>query len=400
MHIVKHSLLLLVAITLAGCSTSQARTDRDSLPRPPASHDSTQAPLTLEQMFAQDDFDLPHALLLFSRENAAEFFGAGEQGPELALWHDRFEKYTDELKRSLRRDTSPRQRLLTLIEFVHAKLGLRFDPADPRGYSPENLFFDRVITRRAGYCVTLSLAYIVFGQAAGLNVTAVRIPGHFAVKYVDDQGPEKLITLVESTRQGALLDELEVWSKYRFSVQSVEAGCYLTPLTDKQIFSVLYNNLAGVTHLAGNDTRALERYDYSLRLWPFQPEPLYNRALIQRNLGMSQPALRDLNAAIRIDPNFTHALLARAGVLFEAGETLAARNDLSLALRQRPDWPEPHLLDATLAASEGRFDDARAAFMRALERDPDNKAAHAGLAPIERALGNEEAARKHEAAAR
>jgi regulator of sirC expression with transglutaminase-like and TPR domain len=347
-------------------------------------------------MLAQEDFDLPRALLLFSREHRAEFAGAEAELPDVEAWLERFHKYAEELRRELRRAPSPRMRLLALIEFVHDKLGLRFDASDPNGYSHENLFFERVITRRTGYCVTLSLAYVIFGQAAGMNVAGVRLPGHFVVVFVDGEGREKVEALIEATAQGALLDELEVWAKYRFSVQSVEAGCYLRPLTDRQIIGVLYNNLAGLTHLKGNETLALERYNLSLELNANNPEALYNRALIHRNAGMSQPALKDLNAALRLDPNFTMALVARAGLLFEAGEIESGKKDLALALRQRPEWPEPHLLEGTLAAREGRLQDAKAAFERALERDPGNRDAHRALAQIERKLGNEEKAREHE----
>lgn len=388
---------LWATLLLGACSTSQARAVRGTS-APDAPEASAPQAESLDQLLSQDDFDLPRSLLLFSQEYAAEF---GVEPPEsVDAWQERFARYTSELKRDLKRDALPRARLLTLIEFVHGKLGLRFDSADMQGHDPQNLFFDNVITRRQGYCVTLSLAYIVFGQAAGLEVYGVRIPGHFAVQFKDFSGEEKFTALVESTAQGSLLDELEVWARHRFSAQSVEAGCYLTPLTDRQILAVMYNNLAGLTHLRGDSAKALERYNRSLELGPNNPEALYNRALIQRNLNLAQPALRDLNAAIRLDPNFTLALLARAGLLFEAGETEAGRQDLALALRQRPEWPQPHLLEGTLAASEGRLEDARAAFERALQRDPMSKDAHKALAQVERKLGNHQKAAEHEAAAR
>ncbi len=395
----KRALPLLLFLFLTACSTSQARGNHDA-PPPERGNDQPTPTQNLSQMLDQDDFDLPRALLLFSHEYETEMFGASADVPDPEAWSDRFERYTHELKRELLRDTSPRQRLLTLIDFVHGKLGLHFDSSDPYGHDPENLFFDRVINRRRGYCVTLSLAYVVFGQAAGLNVAGVRIPGHFAVMFVDGQGPDKVQALIESTASGAVLDELEVWSKYRFSVQSVEAGCYLTPLTDKQILGVLFNNLAGLTHLRGNDALALRRYNVSLELAPANPEALYNRALIQRGLEMPQPALKDLNEAIRLDPNFTLAFVARAGLLFEAGEIESGKRDLAVALRQRPEWPQPHMLDGTLAAKEGRFEDAQAAFERALDRDPKNKDAHGALAQMLRKLGKVEEAKKHEAMAK
>ena len=155
---------LWATLLLGACSTSQARAARGTS-APDAPEASAPQAESLDQLLSQDDFDLPRSLLLFSREYAAEF---GVEPPEsVDAWQERFARYTSELKRDLKRDATPRARLLTLIEFVHGKLGLRFDSADMQGHDPQNLFFDNVITRRQGYCVTLSLAYIVFGQAAG-----------------------------------------------------------------------------------------------------------------------------------------------------------------------------------------------------------------------------------------
>ena len=55
---------------------------------------------------------------------------------------------------------------------------------------------------------------------------------------------------------------------------------------------MLYNNLAGLGHLAGNINLSLRRYNFALELMPNNPEALYNRALIHRGLDMPQPPLK------------------------------------------------------------------------------------------------------------
>lgn len=372
------SVLLLL---LAGCA-SQGRGGETRPDEGGERHEALPGRETdLDVLLERDDFDLPLALLLFRNRYAPEFFGEQAEPVHIDAWLSDFESLTDELRSELRRCRSARQRQQTLADFLHVRLGLRFDPQDEQGLRPENLFFDLVLQRKRGYCVTLSLAWIVFGQAAGMDITGLRAPGHFLVRFRD--ADEHYETLAETTNFGSPVDETELWAEHRFSAQSVEQGVFLTSLSDREIFSTLYNNLAGLTHYRGDDALAMQRYSRALELAPNNVEALYNRALLQERADEAQPALRDLNEALRLDPNFTLALLARAGLYWNAGEQELSRKDLALALRQRPDWPEPHLLDGTLLAQEGRYEEAREAFQRALRADPENPDALEALARLE-----------------
>lgn len=393
--------LLLLLILLAGC-TSQTRefagSDAESYAQQVDSPSASN--LTLEQMLERDDFDLPRALLLFSEKYYPEFAGLHEHNVDVESKLARFEGYTNQLKLALNRDRSPRQRVRTLIDFIHIKLGLRFDSRDSGGEDPENLFFDRVLQNRFGYCVSLSMAYLVFGQAAGLDVKGMRIPGHFVVRYKDtDTDGTPFDVILETTAFGDVRDDMWYWSEHRFSATSVENGIYLTPLTDREIFGTLYNNLAGITYIRGNHKLAVERYSRALELAPNNAECMYNRAIVLRGLDNDQQALKDLNEAIRLDPNFTLAYIARAGLLWENDEREAAREDLLEAMRKRPKWPQPHMLDGMFLYESGQVDAARQAFLKALELDPEYKSAHVALAELEQKAGNHQKAREHAVAA-
>ena len=373
-------LLTAAALLLTSCATqSRPVSDRDGS-RPIVS--TSEAPRTLDELLEREDFDLARALLLFSAEYRREF-EPGADRPDIEAMLEVFEAWTDELKREIRRAGGPRARLRTLVDFIHLKLGLRFDAGDMVGQKPDNLFFDRVLQRRYGYCVTLSAAYLVFGRAAGLDVSGVRLPGHFAVLYRDREGREVYETLVETTDFGRPRDEAWYWSKHRFSTQSVEAGVYLTPLNNHQVMGTLFNNLAGLTYLRGLNELAEKRYTRALELAPKNAEALYNRALVRRQLGRAVDAMEDVNHALRLDPNFVTAMLLRSGLLWEGGEREQARKVLDRALLLRPDWPEPHILDGKFLAEQGRVDDAKASFERALEADPGNQDALIAMKQLE-----------------
>lgn len=50
-------------------------------------------------------------------------------------------------------------------------------------YEPDNVYINRVIDRRVGIPITLSLIYILVGKRANLPVYGIGIPGHFVVRY-------------------------------------------------------------------------------------------------------------------------------------------------------------------------------------------------------------------------
>ncbi|MCA8918117.1 MAG: tetratricopeptide repeat protein [Planctomycetes bacterium] len=399
------AVVLVLAVVVTGCASQTRSGDSIGRTLPAATNGSSSASiddpeLSLEQMLEEDDFNLARALLLFSEEYYPEFAGVSSHDIDIDARLKRFDTYTTQLRDALRRDNSPRQRVRTLVDFIHIKLGLRFDGRDQRGENPDNLFFDRVLQNRYGYCVTLSLAYLVFGQGAGLDVSGVRFPGHFAVLYKDtDTNGTPYETILETTDFGDTRDEVYYWSEYRFSATSVENGVYLTPMTDKEIVGTLYNNLAGITYAGGDSNLAIQRYTRALELAPNNAEALYNRAIVESGIEEDRDALKDLNEAIRLDPNFTLAFIARSGLLWSAGERDAAFADLAEAKRKRPEWPQTWMLEGMFQFEQGDLDAARTSFSRVLDLDPEYSSAHLALAELEYKAGNDAEARKHEAAA-
>lgn len=395
---------LLICVVLSAC-TSQSRplsnggatgTHEPDIEDTTLSVDTSRDERDLDKLLQNDDFNLPLALLLFSEKYYGEFSGEASPDIDIEAKLSRFDQYAASLKSELKQDKTPHQRLRTLTNFVHSKLGLRFDPGDQQGLNPNNLFFDVVLQRRYGYCVTLSLAYLVFGQAAGLDVSGVRYPGHFAVLYRDaGAGGVPYKVFIESTDYGSTRNETDFFMKFRFSVTSVENGVYQVPVTDRQLFGTLYNNLAGLTHAAGKNSLSIARYNRALELAPNNAEVMYNRAILYRTTKQPAKALIDLNDALRLEPNFVLAYIARAGLLFENGEKDAAYKDLATAIRKKPDAPEVWMLQGAFYGREGEIDKARESYLKALEIDAEYNSVHIALAELESKAGNRAAAEKH-----
>lgn len=77
--------------------------------------------------------------------------------------------------------------------------GLRGDAA--RYYDPDNSCINRVIDRRRGIPITLSIIYLLVARRLGLPIRGVGMPGHFIVKY--EGGEEE--TWIDPFHQGRLL---------------------------------------------------------------------------------------------------------------------------------------------------------------------------------------------------
>lgn len=59
-------------------------------------------------------------------------------------------------------------------------------------YSPDNSYMNRVLERRQGLPITLSLVYMEVAKQVGLGMRGVQLPAHFMIA-PDNQGLEILV---------------------------------------------------------------------------------------------------------------------------------------------------------------------------------------------------------------
>lgn len=70
-------------------------------------------------------------------------------------------------------------------------------------YEVENSYLNRVIERRVGIPISLSVVYLLIGQRLGLPLRGIGMPGHFLVKY----DSERYKIFIDCFNGGALLTE-------------------------------------------------------------------------------------------------------------------------------------------------------------------------------------------------
>ena len=89
----------------------------------------------------------------------------------------------------------------TLGRYLFAEQG--FQGNTRNYYETDNSYLNRVLDRRTGIPISLSLVYLLIGRRLGLPLAGVGMPGHFLVKYES----ERYKVFVDCFNRGALLTE-------------------------------------------------------------------------------------------------------------------------------------------------------------------------------------------------
>ena len=130
-------------------------------------------------------------------------------------------------------------------EHLFSREGFRADSR--RFYDPENSYINRVIDRRKGIPITLSVVYLLITNRLNLPFSGVAMPGHFVVRY---DGPQETLW-VDPYNDGAVLsrDDCEEFLR---SMGYPALDEYLRPCTTRQIIARMLNNLAQVFNREGD----------------------------------------------------------------------------------------------------------------------------------------------------
>ena len=157
--------------------------------------------------------------------------------------------------------------------------------------NPENSYLDRVIERREGLPITLSLVYMEVARRIGLRCDGVGYPGHFIVRCGE---PEDGI-FVDPFHQGVRLDRDELLARLRGQhLGGATPESFLTAVTARQVLQRMLRNL----HMVFRERRDLERWrgvvELSVRLEPWNASLVGERGMLHYRLGDAGLALADL----------------------------------------------------------------------------------------------------------
>ena len=194
--------------------------------------------LTLKQEFQQccasgkpNNIDLENGAFLIAK--------LGYPSLQVDRYIQMIEKLAEEVRPWLKQTDSPIERIRIFNLFLFEEKAFRGNQTEY--YDPENSFLNRVIDRRIGIPISLSVLYLLLGVRLGLPVQGVGMPGHFLVK-VD--GPPPFL-FVDCFNGGVLLEESDCKKFLTDSGFGFEPW-YLDPSPNHLILERMLRNLLGI----------------------------------------------------------------------------------------------------------------------------------------------------------
>ncbi len=122
-------------------------------------------------------------------------------GLDEAVYVRKLDEMASEVRNRIGQRVSCEETVKTLGRYLFTEQGFRGNPKNY--YELDNSYLNRVIDRRTGIPISLSVLYLLVGKRLGLPVFGIGMPGHFLVKFDSD----RFKVFVDCFNGGALLSE-------------------------------------------------------------------------------------------------------------------------------------------------------------------------------------------------
>jgi regulator of sirC expression with transglutaminase-like and TPR domain len=196
-------------------------------------------------------------------------------------------------------ESDPERSIAALNYVLFRKHGFRGNRE--QYFDARNSFLNDVIERRVGIPITLSVLYMEVGRHLGLPLWGVGFPGHFLVKYRDDD--QEIIIDPFDSGEIKTHDNLEHLLAGLYGRRVALTPDLLAPATKRQTLRRMLNNLKFVYIKSRELVKALGALDRMMIAEPDQPEDLRERGQVYLALECYPQAKADFEDYLRLVPN-------------------------------------------------------------------------------------------------
>ena len=199
------------------------------------------------------------------------------------------------IRRGLR--STPERDCRILADLLFVELGFEGERDDY--YDPRNSYIDKVMIRRRGIPISLSVLSMAIGERAGMVVEGVGFPGHFLVRV---GGPEGVYQ--DPFNHGEILDGvgLRKLAAQFLGAEMALHPSYLEPVDCLTITIRMLANLKNAHRRQGDYARAMLACDHLVELTQ-APEHRRDRGLLAHALRTYGAASEDLAAYLEARPD-------------------------------------------------------------------------------------------------
>ncbi|MGD0815234.1 MAG: transglutaminase-like domain-containing protein [Verrucomicrobiota bacterium] len=194
-----------------------------------------------------EDFDLEQSALLLSRTQYPDI------NPEAysALLDD----FAGELRDRLDLNGDPSMILRITSDYLFREL--KFTGDEHNFYDPDNSYFNRVMDRRLGNPISLSLVYLLVARRLRLPMAGIGLPGHFLCRYQSTRSE----VFVDAFRGGCLMTKADCIKRVLQLRQRFDESC-LAPVSSRRILLRICANLHQIytQRKSAEQVERLQRY--------------------------------------------------------------------------------------------------------------------------------------------
>ena len=163
--------------------------------------------------------------------------------------------YAAELRERLNPGAAGKETLAVMSKYLFEELG--FTGNETNYYDPQNSYLNRVMDRRTGNPINLSLLYLLLARRLQLPMAGIGLPGHFICRY---QSASEEIFL-DAFNRGKLMTKSDCLQLLSHVSQDAREE-FLSPASARRILTRIGNNLHQVYRQFGlrEETLRLHRY--------------------------------------------------------------------------------------------------------------------------------------------
>ncbi len=165
---------------------------------------------------------------------------------------------------------------------------------------PDNSYLNRVLDRKMGLPITLSLVYTEVARRRGLPIVGVGFPGHFFVKYLNP--PDEI--LIDPYHRGAIMtsEDCQAVLETQFGKDAKFDPAYLQASTPKQILARMLNNLKGSYFRRRIYSKVLLMIELALSIDPCSRQDLRDRGMVYLAMRKYREAINSFQACLVLSP--------------------------------------------------------------------------------------------------
>ena len=230
---------------------------------------------------ADDRIDLAHGALLIAK--------AAYPDLKESLYLERLDRMASRVKLDMTADTESVD-IITKLNCILFEQG-KFRGNRDNYYDPDNSFLNRVLDRKTGIPITLSLIYIEVAGRLGLDVRGIGLPGHFITALYHASGK----IFIDPFNRGEILTVDECLEIIRTHMGNAFAPDlhWLQPISRKELLIRMLRNLKLIYAQQDNDVMLFKMIHWILTLQPEAPAELSERAMLYEAMGNPIQAVKD-----------------------------------------------------------------------------------------------------------